>query len=56
MELLQDNLTPLILAIMALLEVVVRLTPTKKDNTVLEVVQRIISIFIPNRKKGGGKF
>lgn len=43
----------------AFLEVVVRLTPTKKDDTVLERVGQYVGklmdlVGIPNKKEGGG--
>lgn len=36
------------------LEVIVRLTPTEKDNTILSRLLSLLGRFIPNLRKGGG--
>ncbi|MGE5521497.1 MAG: hypothetical protein ACM3VS_16345 [Candidatus Dadabacteria bacterium] len=43
------------LSLLSFLEVVTRLTPTEKDNTVLRFLSNILNAFIPNLKKGGGR-
>lgn len=53
-EILKENYLVLIPAILGLLEVIVRLTPTEKDNSVLEWIKKLLNIFIPNNKKDGG--
>lgn len=49
----------LILAVFALAEVAVRLTPSEKDNSILNKVVSVstylLDFLIPNRKKGGGR-
>ena len=49
----------LVLAVFALLEVVVRLTPSERDNSIVNKVVTfgayILDFIIPNRKKGGGR-
>jgi len=55
MEFLQTNWIELLFGVIALAEVVVRLTPTKKDDSILEWVIKLVSFLIPNRKDGGGK-
>lgn len=55
MEALKDNWLPLVLALIALAEVVVNLTPSKKDNSILLKIKNLLGMFIPNVKKGGGK-
>ena len=35
-------------------EIVVLLTPTEKDNTVLDRIKSALSAVIPNLRKGGG--
>lgn len=40
-------------------KIVVRLTPTKKDNAIFDIIEGIVLRYwskIPNFKKGGGKF
>ena len=53
------DLRSLALAVFALLEVVVRLTPSEKDNSIVNKVVTfgayILDFIIPNRKKGGGR-
>ena len=50
----------LILAVFAILEVGVRLTPSEKDNSIINKVVMfgtyILDFLIPNRNKGGDKF
>ena len=55
MDFLKENWVALLLGLIAFAEVVTRLTPTKKDDTVLNWVKQILDVFIPNLKKGGGK-
>ncbi len=55
MEFLKNNWVPLLLGLIGLAEVVTRLTPTKKDDSILEWVKKLLDVFIPNLKKGGGK-
>lgn len=43
------------LSLLSFLEVVTRLTPTEKDNTVLTFLSNILNVLIPNFKKGGGR-
>lgn len=52
---LKDNWMELLFAVIALAEVVVRLTPTKKDDSILNWVVKILNAIFPNRKKDGGK-
>ena len=41
---------------LAFCDVVARLTPTKKDNSVVNLLVTILNAIIPNFKKGGGRF
>ncbi len=53
-EFLKMNWQPLLLAVIGLLEVVVRLTPTKKDNSILNIIIKILEAILPNKDKQGG--
>lgn len=53
-QFIQEHWVALLLALLAFIEVIVRLTPTEKDNRIFTIVKNIIDFFIPNRKKGGG--
>lgn len=44
----------ILVALVPLLDIVVRLTPTKKDDTLLGYVKKILDTFFPNKKSGGG--
>lgn len=44
------------LSLLSFLEVITRLTPSKKDNTVLSFLSNILNAIIPNLKKGGGRW
>jgi ABC-type enterochelin transport system substrate-binding protein len=52
---LAQNWGILSLSLLSFLEVVTRLTPTEKDNTVLTFLSNILNAIIPNFKKGGGR-
>lgn len=43
------------LSLLSFLEVITRLTPSQKDNTVLNFLSNILNAIIPNLKKGGGR-
>jgi hypothetical protein len=50
----------LLLAFFAVMEAVVRLTPSEKDNSIVSKIVTIgtslLNFILPNRRKGGGKF
>ena len=37
-------------------EIVVALTPTKKDDAILDIVRAILKKYVPRYRKGGGTF
>lgn len=43
-------------AIILLVEAVVNLTPTEKDNSILRKIKKWVGLLAPNRRKGGGTF
>lgn len=50
-----DVVFELVMALVLLLEIVVNLTPSEKDNSILLKIKNVISFIFPNRKAGGGK-
>jgi hypothetical protein len=52
---LVENWGVLSLSLLSFLEVITRLTPSEKDNTVLSFVSKLLNVIIPNFKKGGGR-
>jgi len=54
-EFLKQNWQEILVGLLAFMEVITRLTPTKKDNTILKIISKIIDAILPNLKKGGGK-
>ena len=46
-----ENWTEILLAVLGLAEVVVRLTPTEKDNSILNKVMWVVNKLIPNNIK-----
>jgi hypothetical protein len=54
------DLKLLVLAMFAVLEVAVRLTPSERDNSIVNKIVKfgtiLIDIFIPNKNKKGGRF
>jgi len=55
METIQNNWLELLLGLMAFAKIVVNLTPSEKDNKIFDWIDKLIDVFIPNLKKGGGK-
>jgi hypothetical protein len=54
-----ENLDPeqkavLITAILAIAKIITNLTPTEKDDNIVDWIDKIVDFFIPNNKKGGG--
>jgi len=43
------------LSLLSFLEVITRLTPSVKDNTILTFLSNVLNAIIPNLKKGGGR-
>ena len=56
MEFILANYVALIFGAIALAEVVVRLTPTTKDDSIVNIIKRIADAIFPNHKKKGGLF
>ena len=54
-DFIQANFLELLIAFLALVKVVVNLTPTDKDNQVFSYIDKIINAIIPNRNKKGKK-
>jgi hypothetical protein len=45
----------LTISLLGFFDVIARLTPTEKDNTILNFLSNILNVIIPNLKKGGGR-
>ena len=52
LDVLIENWGVILLALIPIAQVIVRLTPTEKDNNILDLILK----FVPNFKKGGGTF
>lgn len=52
----QKELISALFALVAFAEVIVRLTPTEKDNSILKKIVNILFFLFPNKKKDGGLF
>lgn len=51
MDFILDNLAELVIGLLALIKVVVNLTPTEKDNQVFGYVDSLVNMIITDRKK-----
>ncbi|HEY3370142.1 MAG TPA: hypothetical protein VGK10_04790 [Prolixibacteraceae bacterium] len=51
-----DNWGSLALGLLTFLDVVARLTPSTRDNSIVNLLTTIINAIIPNFRKGGGTF
>ena len=49
-----DVVFELVMALILLLEIIVNLTPSNKDNSILLKIKNAIAFIFPNRKKQGG--
>ena len=49
------NYSWLIPMIISIAWIIVRLTPTKKDDNILRIIVKIINVIVPDMKKGGGR-
>ena len=55
-QFITGHMAELIFGLLAFAEIIVRLTPTKKDDSILNFIITIIDALFPNRRKNGGKF
>ena len=55
MDFIKEHWVALLFGLLGFAEVVTRLTPTKKDDTILQWIKSILDVIIPNLAKGGGK-
>ena len=53
---IRDNWIVLLLGFLAFVEVIIRLTPTETDNSIFNILKRLLDAWFPNVKKEGGKF
>jgi len=51
-----NNWGALLMGLLGFADLVTRLTPSVKDNSILNFLSSIINAIIPNLKKGGGSF
>ncbi|MBL7779934.1 MAG: hypothetical protein JNM22_01870 [Saprospiraceae bacterium] len=51
---IKANWVGLLFALGTFLEAIVRLTPTQRDDSILNFLKNILDSFIPNRRTGGG--
>ncbi len=51
-----DNWGALLMGLLGFADVVARLTPTEKDNSIVNFLMTLFNAIIPNFKKGGGSF
>lgn len=50
-DFIKDNWIQLFWGLIAFVELIVRLTPSEKDNSILNKIKRVLDILIPNSKK-----
>jgi len=51
-----DNWGALLMGILGFIDLVARLTPTEKDNSIVNFLLTLFNAIIPNLRKGGGSF
>lgn len=54
MEFNIETVTALGLALMVFLRAIAKLTPTDKDNKIVDFIDKLFNLFLPDRKSGGG--
>ena len=50
-----NNWGTLFMGLFSFYDVIARLTPTKKDNSIVNLLTTLYNALVPNLKKGGGK-
>lgn len=53
---LTDNWGAMLLGLLGFFDLVARLTPTEKDNSIVNFLLTVFNAIIPNFRKGGGSF
>ncbi|HAQ21746.1 MAG TPA: hypothetical protein DCR40_21325 [Prolixibacteraceae bacterium] len=53
---LLDNWGALLMGLLGSIDLVARLTPTEKDNSIVNFLMTLFNAIIPNFRKGGGSF
>jgi hypothetical protein len=51
-----DNWGALLMGVLGFIDLVARLTPTEKDNSIVNFLMILFNAIIPNFRKGGGRF
>lgn len=51
-----DNWGALLLGLLGFIDLIARLTPSEKDNSIVNFLMTLFNAIIPNFKKGGGSF
>lgn len=51
-----ENWVALLFGLMGFIELIVRLTPSEKDNSIFNWIFTLLNALLPNLKKGGGTF
>lgn len=54
LQAIQENWAEILVIGLPLLELIVRLTPTKVDNSIFNLVKVVADYYVKNNKKGGG--
>ena len=55
-NLTNEQIVAILSALLILAEAIVRVTPTERDNSILNGIKKIWDIILPNIKKDGGRF
>lgn len=55
-DFMKQNWGVLLMGFLSFLELIVRLTPTEKDNSILNFISKLLNYILPNLKKGGERF
>lgn len=53
-KLLMENFYDIVIALLGLWELIARLTKTKYDVSIISWIMKVLNLFFPNRKSGGG--
>lgn len=53
-DFIKDHWIVLLFGLLAFVEIVIRLTPTKKDDSILNFIMKIVNFLIPNHKRNSG--
>lgn len=55
LDVMGENWPIVLTAVLVFAEAIVKITPSEKDNSILNFIKKVLDFILPNLRKGGGK-